>query len=85
MDTIVAPITPLIISSIIVIRISGPDALMALKFIRGKRKLLLIEFIMEISLIKTMMFMIVFCIITLKLLNHIQAKKFLKYLFMAIL
>lgn len=40
MDTIVAPITPLIISSIIVIRISGPDALMALKFIRGKRKLL---------------------------------------------
>ena len=40
MDTIVAPITPLIMSSIIVIRISGPDALMALKFIRGKRRIL---------------------------------------------
>jgi len=40
MDTIVAPITPLIMSSIIVIRISGPDALMALKFIRGKRQIL---------------------------------------------
>jgi tRNA modification GTPase len=40
MDTIVAPITPLIVSSIIVIRISGPDALKALTFIRGDKNLL---------------------------------------------
>lgn len=40
MDTIVAPITPLIVSSIIVIRISGPNALKALNFIKGEKKLL---------------------------------------------
>lgn len=38
MDTIVAPITPLIVSSVIIVRISGPDSLSALSFIDGCRK-----------------------------------------------
>jgi tRNA modification GTPase len=39
MDTIVAPITPLVTSAVIVLRISGPDALKALNFIKGPKKL----------------------------------------------
>jgi tRNA modification GTPase len=40
MDTIIAPITPLTTSSVIVIRISGPDSLGALSFIEGCRKVI---------------------------------------------
>lgn len=40
MDTIIAPITPLIISSVILVRISGPDSLKALTFINGCKNII---------------------------------------------
>jgi len=76
MDTIIAPITPLIISSVILVRISGPDSLKALTFIDGCKNIIPKKIYYGNFIDKKVNYTIAYYTIILKLHIRIQVKMY---------